>query len=121
VVISTLQPHFTPRNIIKIAMYRRLGGPQGRSGRVENLIPTRAQSQTFQPVVSCCTDSATQPTMTLVASPNRIGSHIEFIFRGSSFIYIMNNRGSRIDPLELHVSTYPSHRKKFSAVLGDFN
>jgi len=32
--------------------YRRLGGPQGRSGRAENLVPTGIQSWTVQPVVS---------------------------------------------------------------------
>jgi len=30
--------------------YRRLGGPQGRSGRAENLVPTGIQSRTVQPV-----------------------------------------------------------------------
>jgi len=32
--------------------YRRLGGPQGRSGRAENLVPTGIRSRTVQPVVS---------------------------------------------------------------------
>ena len=32
-------------------LYRKLGGPQGRSGRVENLVPTGIQSRTIQPVV----------------------------------------------------------------------
>ena len=36
--------------------YRRLGGPQGRSGRAENLVPTRIRSRTVQPVVSRYTD-----------------------------------------------------------------
>ena len=36
--------------------------------------------------------------MTLVSSANDIGSDTEFILRGRSFIYIMNNRGPRIDP-----------------------
>jgi hypothetical protein len=38
--------------------------------------------------------------MTLVSSANNIGSDIEFILRGRSFIYIyiINNRGHRIDP-----------------------
>jgi len=31
-------------------LYRRLGGPQGRSGRAENLIPTGIWSRTVQPV-----------------------------------------------------------------------
>ena len=37
--------------------YRRLGGPQGRSGRAENLVPTGIRSRTVQPVVSRCTCS----------------------------------------------------------------
>jgi len=32
------------------SLYRRLGGPQGRSGRAESLVPTRARSRTVQPV-----------------------------------------------------------------------
>jgi len=37
-------------------LYRRLGGPQGRSGRAENLVPTGIRSRTVQPVVSRYTD-----------------------------------------------------------------
>ena len=33
-------------------LYRKLGGPQGRSGRAENLVPTGIRSRTVQPVVS---------------------------------------------------------------------
>jgi len=36
--------------------YRRLDGPQGRSGRAENLVPTGIRSRTVQPVVSRYTD-----------------------------------------------------------------
>jgi len=43
--------------------YRRLGGPQGRSGRAENLVPTGIRSQTIQPVVSRYTDWANRPTI----------------------------------------------------------
>ena len=39
--------------------YRRLGGPQGRYGWAENLVPTGIRSRTFQPVVSRYTDWAT--------------------------------------------------------------
>jgi len=38
VVISTPRPHFTPGKT-RYPLYRRLGGPQGRSGRAENLVP----------------------------------------------------------------------------------
>ena len=46
--------------------YRRLGGPQSRSGRAENLVPTGIRSRTFQPVVSRYTDWATVPTFSFV-------------------------------------------------------
>jgi len=36
--------------------YRRLGGPQGRSGRAENFVPTGIRSLTVQPVVNRYTD-----------------------------------------------------------------
>ena len=39
--------------------YRRLGGPQGQSGRAENLVPTGIRSRTVQPVVSHYTNWAT--------------------------------------------------------------
>jgi hypothetical protein len=59
--------------------------------------------------------------MTLVSSANSIGSDTEFIPRGRSYIYIhlyvMNNRGPRIDPWELHVSLYSSQRKHFEFYL----
>ena len=40
--------------------YRRLGRPQGRSGRAGNLVPTGIRSRTVQPVVSRYTDWATR-------------------------------------------------------------
>ena len=43
-------------------LYKRLGGPQGRSGRAENLVPTGIRSRTLQPVVCRYTDWATRPT-----------------------------------------------------------
>ena len=43
-------------------LHRRLGGPQCRSGRAENLAPTGIRSQTLQPVVSRYTNWATRPT-----------------------------------------------------------
>ena len=46
--------------------YRRLGGPQGRSGLTENLVPTGILSRTVQPVVSHYTHWATQVPVILV-------------------------------------------------------
>jgi len=51
-----------PPEKIRYPLYRRLGGPQGRSGRAENLVPTGIRSRTVQPVVSRYTDWATEPT-----------------------------------------------------------
>jgi len=42
---------------------RRLGGPQGRSGRTENLVANGIWSRTVQPVVSRYTYWATRPTV----------------------------------------------------------
>jgi len=42
---STLPPGKT-----RYPFYRRLGCPQGRSGRAENLVPAGIRSRTFQPV-----------------------------------------------------------------------
>ena len=61
VVSSTPRPHFNPRKS-RYPFYTRLGGPQGRSGRAENLVPTGIRSRTVQPVVSRYTDWATRPT-----------------------------------------------------------
>jgi len=41
----TLPPRKT-----RYPFYRRLGGPQGRSGRAENLVPTGIRSRTVQPI-----------------------------------------------------------------------
>ena len=48
-----------PLGKTRYPFYRRLGGPQGRSGRTENLAPTGIRSRTVQPVVSRYTDWAT--------------------------------------------------------------
>ena len=39
-----------PLGKTRYPFYRRLGGPEGRSGRVENFIPTGIRSRTVQPV-----------------------------------------------------------------------
>jgi len=42
--------HTLPPGKTRYPIYRRLGGPQGRSDRVENLVPTGIRSRTVQPV-----------------------------------------------------------------------
>jgi len=45
-----------PQGKTRYLLYRRLGGPQDRSGRAENLVPTGIRSRPVQPVVSRYTD-----------------------------------------------------------------
>ena len=52
-----------PPGKTRYPFYMRLGGPQDRSGRTENLVPIGIRSRTFQPVVSRYTDWATRPTI----------------------------------------------------------
>ena len=57
-----------PPGKTRYPLYRRLGGPQGRSGQEENLTPPGFDSQTVQPVVSRYTDWATRPIIWYVES-----------------------------------------------------
>ena len=59
-----------PPGKTRYPFYSRLGGSQGRSGRAENLVPTRIRSRTVQPVDSRNTDCATRPTINAVNSYN---------------------------------------------------
>jgi len=45
-----------PLGKTRYQFYRRLGGPQGRPGRAENLVPTGIRSRTVQPVISKITE-----------------------------------------------------------------
>ena len=45
-----------PPGKTRYPLYRKLGGPQGRSGRAENLVSTGIPSRTVQAVVSRYTD-----------------------------------------------------------------
>jgi hypothetical protein len=49
---------------------------------------------------------------TLVSSANNTGSETEFILRGRSFTYIMNNGGPKIDPWETPFFKVPQSKKK---------
>ena len=45
-----------PPGKTRYQIYRRLGGPQGRYGMAENVVPNGIQSRTVQSVVSRYTD-----------------------------------------------------------------
>jgi hypothetical protein len=56
-----------PPGKTRYPLYRRLGGPQGRSEQVRKISPPPGcDSRTVQPVVSRYTDWATRPTLYLV-------------------------------------------------------
>jgi hypothetical protein len=54
--------------------------------------------------------------VTLVSSANNDGFDIEFILRGRSFIYLMNNRGPRFDPRGTSYFSIPQLEKKVLVV-----
>jgi len=53
-----------PPGKTRYPFYRGLGGPQGRSGRAENLVPTGIRSRTVQPVVAIPTELPGPPQNT---------------------------------------------------------
>jgi len=57
--------------------------------------------------------------MTLLSPANYTDSDIEFIFRGRSFICIMNNRDIRIDRWGTPCFNVPQSEKIFLVELGD--
>jgi len=67
-VWSAAHPSRTlPLGKTRYPFYRRLGGPQGRSERAENLVPTGIRSRTVQPVVS----RSTSPTRTYLRKKSK--------------------------------------------------
>ena len=63
---------FTPGKT-RYPLYRRLGGPQGQSGRVQKISPQPGfDPRTIQPVGSHYTDYATRPAWYIVHSLNSL-------------------------------------------------
>jgi hypothetical protein len=59
-------PAASPPGKTRYSLCRRLGGPQGRSGRVRNISPPPGfDPRTVQTIASCYTDWATRPTKSL--------------------------------------------------------
>ena len=46
---SSRKGYTLPPGKTRYPFYKRLGGPQGRSGRAENLVPTGTRSRTSSP------------------------------------------------------------------------
>jgi hypothetical protein len=55
-----------PPGKTRYPLHRRLGGPQGSSGRAENLVPTGIRSRTVHPAVTRYTNWATGPTLKVI-------------------------------------------------------
>jgi hypothetical protein len=70
-----------PPGKTRYPLYRKLGGPQGRSGQVRKISPPPGfDSRTVQPVGSRYTDYATQPIAWWVTNANNVLSeHVTFI------------------------------------------
>jgi hypothetical protein len=66
---SASQPgHSLPPGKTRYSLYRRLGGPQGRSGQMRKIsLAPGFDLRTFQPVASRYTDYATRPTCRTVS------------------------------------------------------
>jgi len=77
-----------PPGKTRYPLFRRLGGPQGRSGQVRKISPPPSPSEfdlrTVQPVVSRYNDWATRPTTSQVVLPSKYQSssysHFSSIF-----------------------------------------
>ena len=72
-----------PPEKTRYALYRRLGGPQGRSGQVRKILPpTGFDPRIVQPVVSRYTDYVTRPTTAVVEvstfHEDKLALHIVF-------------------------------------------
>jgi hypothetical protein len=73
-VSFTPRPLFTPGKT-KYPLYRRLGGPQGRSGQVRKISPPPGfEPRTVQPVDSRYTDYATRSTTLLYCTTNSVNN-----------------------------------------------
>ena len=79
---STSRPgRSLPPGKTRYPLYRRLGGPQGRSGQVRKISsPPGFDPRTVQPVDSRYTDWATRPTFTAIVSDKILLCHGPFLF-----------------------------------------
>jgi len=56
-----------PPGKTRYPLYRMMGGPQDRSGRAENLVPTGSRSRTVQPVFATILTEVPDPQIAHVA------------------------------------------------------
>jgi len=59
-VVTSIPRQLYPRNETRYPLYRKLGGPRGRSGWVQKISPRQGfEPRTVRPIASYCTDWAT--------------------------------------------------------------
>ena len=73
-------------------LYRRLGGPQGRSGEVRKISSAPGfDPRTVQPVASLCTDYAIRPTVRNVAHVNIVCAKLRSLLMLAPDCKFLNN------------------------------
>jgi hypothetical protein len=101
-----------PPGKTRYPLYRRLGGPQDRSGQVRKISLTPGfNSRTVQPVANHYTDWATQPTNCYVFVDKRMWSNGGMILNGENGITwrktCSNAVSSTINPTWTSMATNP--------------
>jgi len=96
-------------------LYRRLGGPQDRSGQMRKISPPPGfDPRTVQPVASRCTDYATRPTVAyralscygnLLASSVKLWEMRTFVFTDAE----VSCNEQRLEPWRMRVPIRTSH------------
>jgi len=89
-----------PPGKARYPFYRRLGGPQGRSGRAENLVPTGIRSRIVQPIVSRYADWATRPIVGTQRVPGML-TFPEFVTTAQDCGRLSALRTARFYPQEI--------------------
>jgi hypothetical protein len=87
-------PLFTPPGKTRYPLYRRLAGPQGRSGQVRKISPpTGFDPRTFQPVASRYTDYANRPTQVTEGPHNSLRAQLRAAL---AYAYFEREVGGRV-------------------------
>jgi hypothetical protein len=105
---------YLPPGKTRYPLYRRLAGPQGRSGQVRKISPPPPQGfgpRTVQSVASRYTDYATRPTRiitTLRNIPEERRSHNfnNFFKNSREMVVSLKYEGNSISKLQIQVATY---------------
>ena len=87
-----------PPGKTRYPLYRRLGGPQGQSGRAEDLAPPGFDPRTIQSIVSHYTDWATWPAVLFFIMPKNAPRKIHINCQDITPTYFSENTPSSVSP-----------------------